>query len=81
MIYSRVRLGVHTTGQCIAGAALGVSTTILFYTLWNGHTSAQGELFGHKLAHGLKGTHIVKEMDLWLRELFVNVFKITIPTF
>lgn len=79
MIFSRVRLGVHTLGQCIAGAGLGVSTTIVFYTIWSGYPGAQRELFGHKVVEGLAGTQVVKELDHWLHETVFKVINVVIP--
>lgn len=79
MIYSRVRLGVHTIEQCLAGAALGVSTTMLFYTIWTGNPNAEIQVFGHNVVEGLAGTQLVKEVDAWLHETVVKVVKVIIP--
>ncbi|GAK61920.1 uncharacterized protein PAN0_001c0115 [Moesziomyces antarcticus] len=36
VMWSRVRLGVHTRAQTLVGAALGVAKAIIWFTLWNG---------------------------------------------
>jgi dolichyldiphosphatase len=36
VMWSRVRLGVHTRAQTLVGAALGVVKAIVWFTLWNG---------------------------------------------
>ncbi|SNX84133.1 uncharacterized protein MEPE_02841 [Melanopsichium pennsylvanicum] len=36
VMWSRVRLGVHTPAQTLAGAALGVAKACIWFTVWNG---------------------------------------------
>lgn len=36
VMWSRVRLGVHTPAQTLVGAALGVFKACLWFTAWNG---------------------------------------------
>lgn len=36
VMWSRVRLGVHTPAQTLAGSALGVANACFWFTAWNG---------------------------------------------
>lgn len=36
VMWSRVRLGVHTPAQTLVGAALGVAKACIWFTAWNG---------------------------------------------
>ncbi|PWY97243.1 PAP2-domain-containing protein, partial [Testicularia cyperi] len=42
VMWSRVRLGVHTRAQTIAGAALGIAKACLWFVVWNGTASLSG---------------------------------------
>lgn len=36
VMWSRVKLGLHTPEQTYAGAAIGISMALVFWTTWNG---------------------------------------------
>lgn len=36
VMWSRVRLGVHTPAQTLVGAALGIANACIWFTAWNG---------------------------------------------
>ncbi|CDW98737.1 hypothetical protein [Sporisorium scitamineum] len=63
VMWSRVRLGVHTPAQTWAGAALGVAKGCIWFTAWNGtdlvlgtESSSSNALSTWILHNGLKDT-------------------------
>ena len=54
VMWSRVRLGVHTPAQTLAGAALGIFKGCLWFTLWNGTEKSLGIRLGDG-QHGWTG--------------------------
>ncbi|CBQ68156.1 conserved hypothetical protein [Sporisorium reilianum SRZ2] len=63
VMWSRVRLGVHTPEQTWAGAALGVAKACIWFTVWNGiqvvfgpESSLSHALSTSMLRNGLKDT-------------------------
>lgn len=53
VMWSRVRLGVHTPAQTLVGAALGVAKACLWFTAWNGTQV----VFGSHSTLGLASSH------------------------
>ncbi|GAC99493.1 hypothetical protein PHSY_007095 [Pseudozyma hubeiensis SY62] len=79
VMWSRVRLGVHTPSQTLAGACLGVTKACLWFTAWNGiqifldtpssqHDTASTSI----LRDGLKNTVGVR-VDSWIAQAEVSL--------
>ena len=80
VMWSRVRLGVHTPEQTLAGAALGFAKACLWFTAWNGSqlvlgTSASTRSFwstsvlhdGLKATIGVRGDALIAQIEANLR--------------
>lgn len=66
IMYSRIRLGVHTVAQCAVGGTLGLLTAVSFTALWQGWGIRGG---------GLRGSSWVREADEYItiaQELLVE---------
>lgn len=75
VMWSRVRLGVHTPEQTVAGAALGVFNAMISFLAWNGTTQVFG---GNQSSHhglvalGLRhsiGVPVDEMISRWLAKL------------
>lgn len=81
VMWSRVRLGVHTPAQTWAGAALGVTKACVWFTLWNGTqlvfgtaSSSSNTLSTSMLHNGLKDTVGVRA-DALIAQTEANVLR------
>lgn len=82
VMWSRVRLGVHTPAQTLAGAALGVAKACLWFIAWNGTVLVFGSSFASDeawfrftLRNGLKNT-VGAPMDAVIGETEARLFRL-----
>ncbi len=80
VMWSRVRLGVHTPAQTFVGAALGVVKACVWFTAWNGTTMVFGSASpldaassSSVLQNGLKDTVGVR-VDSLIHQVESKVF-------
>jgi dolichyldiphosphatase len=59
VMWSRVRLGLHTPAQCLVGATLGVACALFATVLWTGFGSHAG--LAQRLAP--RGDHILRQLE------------------
>ncbi|PWN53648.1 hypothetical protein IE53DRAFT_383822 [Violaceomyces palustris] len=78
VMWSRVKLGVHTPNQTYAGAALGILKAFLWFTLWNGVSAwTAGNLLdslrGDDLIHVGLGARYGHSLDKFISGAVVGV--------
>lgn len=81
VMWSRVRLGVHTPSQTLAGACLGVTKACLWFTAWNGtqifidtRSSIDDAASSSILRNGLRNTVGVR-VDSWIAQVEANLVR------